>query len=143
MRQHLCESFARKPMTFIDDLNKAAKNIHRKADARVRRIALAAFQEINRGSPIDKGTFAANWVVSLDTIDRSSDLSKTSKDVNNTVTAATAVITNGAKLGTMVYISNAVPYACKLEDGYSPQAPAGVVTPALTTITNAIKEGRL
>ena len=53
------------------------------------------------------------------------------------------MITNGAKLGTTVYISNAVPYAGKLEDGYSPQAPAGVVASALTTIKNALDEGRL
>ena len=63
--------------------------------------------------------------------------------MNEAVTAATAVITNGAKLGTTVYISNGVPYAGKLEDGYSPQAPAGVVAPALTTIKNALEEGRL
>lgn len=92
---------------------------------------------------MDKGTFRANWVASIDTIDRSSDLSKTGKDVNEAVTTATAVITNGAKLGTTVYISNAVPYAGKLEDGYSPQAPAGVVAPALTTIKNALEDGRL
>jgi hypothetical protein len=30
-----------------------------------------------------------------------------------------------------------------LEDGYSPQAPAGVVAPAVTKIKNAIEEGRL
>jgi len=130
-------------MAFNEDMNRACVNIGKTSDARIRRVALAAYREINRKSPVDKGTFRANWVASVDTIDRSSDLSKTTKDVNEAVTAATAVITNGAKLGTTVFISNAVPYAGKLEDGYSPQAPAGVVAPALTTIKNALEEGRL
>jgi len=130
-------------MTFSSDMNRACVNIQNTSESRIRKVALAAYREINRGSPVDKGTFRANWVASIDTIDRSSDLSKTGKDVNEAVTTATAVITNGAKLGTTVYISNAVPYAGKLEDGYSPQAPAGVVAPALTTIKNALEDGRL
>jgi len=130
-------------MAFNEDMNRAMVNIGQTSESRIRRVALAAYREINRRSPVDKGTFRANWVASIDTIDRSLDLSKTRNDVNNAVTVATAVITNGAKLGTTVYISNAVPYAGKLEDGYSPQAPAGVVAPALTTITNALEEGRL
>ena len=130
-------------MTFNEDMNRACVNIGQTSESRVKRVALAAYREINRGSPVDKGTFRANWVASIDTIDRSSDLSKTRNDVSEAVTTATAVITNGAGLGTTVFISNAVPYAGKLEDGYSPQAPAGVVAPALTTIKNALDEGRL
>jgi len=130
-------------MTFNEDMNRACVNIGKTSESRVKRVALAAYREINRASPVDKGTFRANWVASTDTIDRSADLSKTTKDVNEAVTAATAVITNGAKLGTTVFISNSVPYAGKLEDGYSPQAPAGVVAPTLTTIKNALEEGRL
>jgi len=130
-------------MTFSNDMNRACVNIQNASESRIRRVALAAYREINRVSPVDKGTFRANWVASIDTIDQSSDLSKTRSDVNEAVTTATAVITNGARLGTTVFISNGVPYAGKLEDGYSPQAPAGVVAPALITIKNAIEEGRL
>jgi len=130
-------------MTFSSDMNRACVNIGQASESRIRKVALAAYREINQRSPVDKGTFRANWVASIDTIDRSLDLSKTGKDVNEAVTTATAVITNGAKLGTTVCISNAVPYAVRLENGYSPQAPAGVVSPAITTIKNALEEGRL
>ena len=130
-------------MTFSEDINRAIVNMRNVSDVRIRKIALAAFREINKGSPVDKGTFRANWVVSIDTLDRSSDLSKTTKDVSESVSAATAVITNGAKLGTTVFISNSVPYAVMLENGYSPQAPAGVVDPAVVKIKNAIESGQL
>jgi hypothetical protein len=129
--------------SFMDDLNRAETAFQRQADRRTRRVALAALQEISNGSPIDKGTFKANWNVSPDTIDRSADLAKTNADVQAMTQKATAVITNQVKCGTTTYISNSVPYALALENGYSPQAPEGVVEPAVTRIQNAIKDGRL
>jgi hypothetical protein len=137
-------------MTFNDSINRASINIQRASDARIRKIALAAYQEISNGSPVDVGTFRANWVASVDGIDRSADMSKTKRDVQETRSKATAVITNGAKLGTTVYISNSVPYAGLLEDGYSKQttpsgrnAAEGVVAPALTVIKNKIENKKL
>jgi hypothetical protein len=130
-------------MTFMADMSRAANNIGQLADKRVRRVALAAFAEINRNSPVDKGTFRANWVASIDTIDRTYDLEKTKADIRQSVSVATAAIMDGARCGTTIYISNSVPYAIKLEDGYSPQALAGVVSPAITVIRNKIESGRL
>ena len=130
-------------MTFNEDMNRACVNIERAADARIKKVALAAYREINNASPVDKGTFRANWVASVDTIDRSVDLEKTRADIQESITKATAVITSGAKVGTTVFISNSVPYAGKLEDGYSPQAPAGVVAPTITRIKNAVESGQL
>ena len=123
-------------MTFNGDLHNAARSFDRQATRQMKRVALAAFQEINRGSPVDKGTFRANWVVSFDTIDRSCDLSKNIDDVAETISIATAVIMDKTELGTTVYICNSVPYAIKLENGYSPQATAGVVNPAVVKIRN-------
>ena len=129
-------------MTFSGDLNRAVTNMQCQADRRVRRVAFAAFQAINGVSPVDKGTFRENWNVSIDTIDRSADMARTTADHAETVSKATVVV-SGAKTGDTVYISNSVPYANKLEGGYSPQAPAGVVEPAVTRIKNAIEDGRL
>jgi hypothetical protein len=129
-------------MSFMNDQIRAMNNIQRQADRRTRRVALAALQEISDGSPIDKGTFKANWNVSIDEIDRSADLSKTDADISAMTQKATAVISN-VEAGDTIYISNSVPYATRLEDGYSPQAPVGVVAPAVTRIQNAIADGRL
>jgi len=130
-------------MSFLDGMIRAAENAQRQAERRVKRVAMKAFREINNASPVDKGTFRANWNVSIDSIDRSVDLEKTTEDVAANVTKATAVLTGQALLGKTVYISNSVPYANKIENGYSPQAPAGVVAPAVTRITNAVESGQL
>ena len=130
-------------MTFGSDLHNAARSFERQATARMKRVALAAFEQINLASPVDKGTFRANWVVSFDTLDRSYDLSKNEDDVAKTVSIATAAIMDKTRLGTTVYICNSVPYAIRLENGYSPQATAGVVNPAVVRIQNAIESGQL
>ena len=133
----------RRPMTFSSDLQNAARNFDRRANARVRRVALAAFREINKASPEDKGTFRANWVVSFDTIDRTVDMSRNKKDIPQSMSIATAAIMGNAELGTVIYICNSVPYAIALENGYSSQASEGVVDPAITAIRNAVESGRL
>ena len=134
-------------MSFSNDLNQFAANIENQANRRVRRVALAAFQEINKASPVDKGTFRANWVVAMDTLDRTFDLSKDRKDWQETVSVGMTAITNGAKLGTTIYICNSVPYAIQIENGYGGsdrvQRPEGVVEPSITVIKNAIQSGRL
>jgi len=130
-------------MTFSEDLKKIGQEIQRQADARVRRVALAALRQIDEGSPVDKGTFAANWVVSFDTIDRSFDPSKKEADRASTITTATAMISSKALCGTTIFFSNSAPYAIMLENGYSPQTPQGIVGPAITKIKNAITSGQL
>ena len=47
-------------MTFSDDLQAFSEHIENKANARVKRAALAALKVINEESPVDKGTFRAN-----------------------------------------------------------------------------------
>lgn len=128
-------------MSFSGDLNRASVNIGKASNARIRKIALAAFAEIQKQSPVDKGTFRANWTVGIDTLDRSYDLSKV--NASEAIQTAMAVIANGAKLGTSVFISNSVPYTIKLENGYSRQSPAGVVDPVMTRLKNKIEQGDL
>ena len=137
-------------MTFAGDLHRAAGGFDRQATARIRRVALAAFEQINLASPVDKGTFRANWVVSFDTIDRSCDLSKNEDDFLETMSIAMAAIRDKTVPGTTIYICNSVPYAIKIENGYSQQATrvpgaagGGVVDPAITVIKNKIASGQL
>jgi hypothetical protein len=130
-------------MTFQSDLQRAVVNIKDASGKRVRRIALKAFDVINQESPVKEGTFRANWNASINALNRDFDLEKKSKDVQASVTTATAVITDGAKLGNTVFICNSVPYALKLENGYSPNKPNGVVEPSLVIIKNAIESGKL
>ena len=118
--------------------------VPRDFDARVRRIAMACYQRINEISPVDKGTFLANWNMAFGEIDRAFDGSLDINDVADKTSRVMAMIAGRQNLvGETIFISNAAPYAIPLENGYSNQAPAGVVAPVVRLIRAAIASGEL
>lgn len=96
-----------------------------RADLVVRKVALDVGSRVVMRSPVDTGRFRANWQYGVGqpnpTVTETFD-----KDGS----AAIARITAGsatAKLGDVIYVSNSLPYALRLEAGWSQQAPAGMV----------------
>lgn len=84
--------------------------------------ALAAAYPNRTGKGYVGGRFRANWVASLGTP------AKTTTDSTNRGDSEQQAL-NGAQLplGGKVYFCNSLPYAIRLENGWSKQAPAGMV----------------
>lgn len=88
-------------------------------------IALDGLSQIVRRSPVDTGRFRGNWDVSIGSISTTF-----TQEVDP---SGAATIANGqAILGTYeqlrpIYIQNNLPYAQRLENGWSGQAPQGMV----------------
>ncbi len=81
-------------------------------------------------SPVDKGTFRANWNVSSGQPDLSYDLDKTFGGGKGSPPSGEeySKIDSGTRGGMpfkIVWIGNHVPYARRLNEGHSKQAPAG------------------
>lgn len=106
-------------------------------------LALQALRELVQRSPVDTGRFKGNWSLSVgsraigtrETVDPSGGA---------TIAAGADVITAyAAQEGfPAIYITNNLPYAQRLEDGWSGQAPAGIVgvsIPALQAYWNSIR----
>lgn len=102
-----------------------ATKTERKMDLAVRKIALELFSRVILRSPVDTGRFRGNWMVAIGNIP-SGTLDLEDKTGTATVSKATAA-TAGVKAGDVIYLVNNLPYAQRLEDGYSGQAPAGMV----------------
>ena len=87
-------------------------------------------QRIIQRSPVDTGAFRGNHRVSVGTIDERSD--KNIKDVSggNTISAGISAA-SAAKALDAIYVQNNLPYAERLEYGYSHQAPKGIYALAL------------
>lgn len=128
---------------FENELAQRMQNVRKKADKRLRRIALAAYQRIVDVSPVAEGTFKANWIFSETTLDRNFDMNLKESDVQAMVSSASAAILSDAKIGNVLFICNSVPYALALEYGHSPKAPGGVVGPTNRIVAAAIRAGRL
>jgi hypothetical protein len=81
------------------------------------------------------GTFRANWTAGIGAIDRvtveSTDKSRSEREAQRAV---------GAELGGVIYFTNSLPYAVRLENGWSQQAPAGMVKLAMASVPRATRE---
>ncbi|WP_434681360.1 HK97 gp10 family phage protein [Pseudomonas sp. R1-18] len=98
-------------------------------------IAMALLGEIVTRSPVDTGRFRGNTTVSIGrpVLSNSTTLDPTG---SGTLSAGNAVLT-GLKPYTIIYIQNNLPYAEKLENGHSKQAPNGVFGLAFTGVAAA------
>lgn len=89
------------------------------------KIALEALRKVVLRSPVDTGRFRANWNVSFG----SPDLAVTDdrdKPGERTIAEGRSKI-ESMRSSTVIWISNNLPYANRLENGWSKQAPAGMV----------------
>jgi hypothetical protein len=96
-----------------------------KMERAARKITLDAFTEVILRSPVDKGRFRGNWQVAIGTVpDGTLELDDKTGSITISKAAAEA---QGLELGDIVYMANNLPYAVPLEDGWSDQAPEGMV----------------
>lgn len=96
-----------------------------KLSTAVRKISLELFSRVILKTPVDTGRARGNWQVAIGSLPNGTlDLN----DASGTATVSKATATTaGVKAGDVIYLVNNLPYAQRLEDGYSGQAPAGMV----------------
>jgi len=102
----------------------------RKVEQRVaqvtRWVALEALRRVVLKSPVDTGRFRGNWQTAV-SVRPDGVVEVEDKDGGQTISEGSRNIAQ-LKPYEVVYLSNNVPYARKLEDGHSRQAPQGVVS---------------
>jgi hypothetical protein len=131
-------------MTFALDLQKYVETYKGRADLAVGQIVANVAAEIDRLSPVGDATywkspppkgyvggrFRANWQLGIGSVDgtttTATDRSAKGGDGGTTTAGIIAQIPKDAA-GKVYYLSNSLPYAQRLEHGWSRQAPAGVV----------------
>ena len=104
----------RAPFLFADDIMKDAHKLQRG-------MAITVLNNLQLLSPVDTGRYRANHIVSFG----SPDYRYTE---NKGGMAEAFNMVNGLEVGTLpvVYIQNNLPYAERLENGWSKQAPSGI-----------------
>jgi hypothetical protein len=100
------------------------------ADTVVRQASLSVLSSVVKRSPVDTGRFRGNWQTTIDA-PASGDVSLLDKSGAASISAGVGALTN-VKAGETVWIVNNLPYAQRLENGYSDQAPAGMVRVTVT-----------
>lgn len=108
-------------LAFDRQIAAFAKKANISIDRAIRGTSIKLFSAIILASPVDTGRFRANWQASNER-PASGEVSGFSDPVNKVTTYI-----NGAPFANEFTLANNLPYAYKLEFGYSDQAPQGMV----------------
>ena len=105
-------------------------------------IGLECLSRVVRKSPVDTGRFKGNWVTSIAS---PSMVTREIEDKSGSVSIKQGAddLAGYANLSTMpvIYIQNNLPYANRLENGWSKQAPKGMVALTVAEVSIAF-DGR-
>lgn len=112
--------------TFALDLSKAIEKAKDQAELIVKKTTIQLFSNVIEKSPVDTGRFRANWNVSFGSFNPATteETDPSGSQAKGRVYQALAKY----KLEDQsVFLGNSLPYAERLENGWSKQAPAGMV----------------
>ena len=112
------------------NFNKVVKNLVKDT---VREVAIDGVGQVTQRSPVRTGRYKGNHNVGIGNLDTSE-----SGTSDNALIRANSVLSSLPDWP-VVYISNSVPYAQKLEDGFSPQAASGIYRPTFTILAGKYK----
>lgn len=128
-------------MTFSLDLKKATKNIKENRDKIIRGTLISLSSKIIKRTPVGNpalwkskppkgyigGSLRGGWQASIGTPDRSLSKRKETNDAGGQTAVDAAGVANALCAGQTFYLTNPLPYARRVEFGWSGQAPQGML----------------
>lgn len=112
--------------SFKARMEARGRGLVRSAEKIIRKAALKADQEVVQRTPVDTGRARSNWLPSLRVPVEVCSL-EIAKDGNPALVKAARVIGKFKIDARSIYLTNNVVYIGRLENGYSQQAPNGMV----------------
>lgn len=112
-------------MSFALDVSKFVEKAKKNPEKVMRQVSIKLFSAIIKASPVDTGRFRMNWMASGGN-PASGVTDATDKSGNIATGNATSFVLKAADWREFT-LTNNLPYAQRLEYGWSQQAPAGVV----------------
>lgn len=106
------------------EIDRMKSDLQKRRKLAIKRLAFGLFRDIVLMSPVNTGRFRANWALTLG----SPDLTAGPADLPSYPRPQIPLSELGSwEEGETIYIANGVPYGPRLEDGWSDQAPQGMV----------------
>lgn len=112
-------------MSLDKDLPQAVLNLKGFAKKKVQGTLFALCSRIIKESPVDTGRFRGNWQASIGSPLRNK-LNTTDPSGAGSINKMGNVV-QSLDMGQTFYMTNNLPYATRLEFGYSKQAPTGML----------------
>lgn len=125
-------------MSFALDVSKFVEKAKKNPEKVIRQVSIKLFSAIIKASPVDTGRFRMNWMASGRTpADGTTDA--TDKSGNAATGKVTSFVLNAADWYTFT-LTNNLPYAQRLEYGWSQQAPQGMVRTNVSRFQQLLNE---
>ena len=121
-------------MTWVSPPKKFAKTVEGDLNRHAKRLGIQILRSLTFVSPVDTGRFRNNWVVGIKRRNK-----ETLGSTKSETKFAGAALQRGInvlksyKTGS-IFVSNNLPYAGRLNDGHSTQAPANFVQKAIAKV---------
>lgn len=125
-------------MSFALDVSKFVEKAKKNPEKVMRQVSIKLFSAIIKASPVDTGRFRMNWMASGGT-PASGITDSTDKSGNTATGNATSFVLKSADWHEFT-LTNNLPYAQRLEYGWSQQAPAGMVRTNVSRFQQLINE---
>lgn len=110
---------------FALQVGEFARKTKLRTDTVIRKAGAEVLASVVNRSPVDTGRFRANWVVSYEPTTKTTlNLDRSGIDTINRGLKVIQLLNPGQD---ELWITNGLPYARRLEYGWSQQAPAGMV----------------
>ncbi len=124
--------------TFALNLAKQIEAAKDKAELVAKKITIELFSRVIEKSPVLTGRFRANWNCSIGTPNLSTSES-IDPSGNGAISKATSTVVSYTLNDQSVFLTNNLPYADRLENGWSKQAPNGMVRLSVMEIQNSVR----
>lgn len=125
-------------MSFALDVSKFVEKAKKNPEKVMRQVSVKLFSAIIKASPVDTGRFRMNWMVSGGT-PASGITDATDKSGNIAIGNATSFVLKATDWHEFT-LTNNLPYAQRLEYGWSQQATAGMVRTNVSRFQQLINE---
>lgn len=132
---------------FARNMRARAKSVTTNVRDMKRTVGANVLQAVVTATPIDTGQARYNWNVSFNRPDYSVDMTgfrsyMRQGDWKGKLSTSLMIMARAAD-NDVIYISNALPYIQRLNEGWSSQAPAGYVKIAALVAARSIAERRI
>lgn len=125
-------------MSFALDVSKFVEKAKKNPEKVMRQVSIKLFSAIIKASPVDTGRFRMNWMASGGT-PAAGTTDATDKSGNTATGNATSFVLKATDWREFT-LTNNLPYAQRLEYGWSQQAPQGFVRVNVSRFQQLINE---
>lgn len=124
-------------MSFADSLRRQCERAKGDVATVLRKTALELQTGVVMMSPVETGRFRGNWQVGFGAIN--TNTSSPDDPAGSAAIARTAAELDSWTPGTTIWLTNSLPYARRLEYGWSKKAPGGMVRLTVQNYQAALK----